>query len=103
MSAVAVEESTREVETDGMAKLKVSTHDCVGSATASRMPDTLGLVSSYLEFADSPASGDGFQCSRLTDEPHFMERFPHVAVFNSSVVGDMRPLDNRLTRKTPPD
>lgn len=41
---VAVEESVREVEANGLAKLKSATHDWVRTATVTRMPQTLGLM-----------------------------------------------------------
>lgn len=41
---IAVEESPREVEANGLAKLKTATHDWVRLATNTRLPNDLGLT-----------------------------------------------------------
>lgn len=41
---IAVEESPREVEANGLAKLKTATHEWVAAATTTRLPETLGLT-----------------------------------------------------------
>lgn len=41
---IAVEESPREVEANGLAKLKAATDEWIRTATATRMPDALGLT-----------------------------------------------------------
>ena len=41
---IAVEESPREVEANGLAKLKSATHEWVAAATTSRLPEALGLT-----------------------------------------------------------
>lgn len=41
---IAVEQSPREVEADGLAKLKSATHEWIHTATAARMPEALGLA-----------------------------------------------------------
>lgn len=46
-SGIDVVESPREVEANGLAKLKTATDDWVGLATSTRMPESLGLVPVY--------------------------------------------------------
>ena len=41
---ISVDESPREVEANGLAKLKTATHQWVADATANRLPATLGMT-----------------------------------------------------------
>jgi len=50
---IAVEKSPREVEADGLAKLKAATHEWVDVAISGRLPKALGLPPSNVRVADA--------------------------------------------------
>ena len=50
---IAVEKFPREVEANGLAKLKAATHEWVAVATTSRLPKALGLLPSNVPVAST--------------------------------------------------